>query len=165
MNFIVKNGPFVKSKNDKFSIELTILISLIPFLIYKIVGNPLNNFIILLVVMLSTFPISIFIDYLLNKKIDFKKNINDLSYSIIVSILIPINTPYILLFIINIILVIISKFLNFINYKSLLLFIIYFLITFNKDKIIINEYNIYLYLILLLIILFILINKGQLNLE
>ena len=37
MNYIVKNGPFVKSNNDKHHIELTYLLTLIPFLIYRII--------------------------------------------------------------------------------------------------------------------------------
>ena len=157
MNFIVKNGPFIKTKNDKLSIEAVTFISLIPFLIYRIILNPVNNLIILILLLLSTLPLSIFIDYIKNKKINIMDYINDLNYVLIMSILVPINIPYELIFTCNIVLIILSKFIDFINYKSLLIFIIFIYFQFINKNYILSDYNIYLYLIIYI--------KELLNLE
>lgn len=163
MEFIVKNGPFIKDKNNKNRIFLTYLLTLIPFLIYRIIDNTINNSILIFISLLSTLLVSVFIDYLRNKKIIFNNYINDISYAIIISLIVPVNTPYILIFILNIILVILNKFIKMINCKAIIVFICTMFLTLNHQNLILSNYNVYIFILLIIISMVILIIKRSIK--
>lgn len=161
MNFILKPGPFIYGKNTKYNIELTALITLIPFLIYRLLLNPINNSILFGTISLSTIISSLFIDYIKGKKLIFKNYISDIVYILIVSIIIPENISYLFIFLINLIITIIKKFVNIINFTSLIGFLSTLFLIINNKNIVFTNYNLFVMIIVSLIsIVVMIINKS-----
>ncbi len=161
MNFILKQGPFLHSKNNKFNIELTLLITLIPFVIYKISSNLINNLLLFIIILVSSLLTSIFIDYIKGNKIKIENYMDDIIYILIVSFIIPENISYLFIFLINILISIIRKYIKFLNYPIVIGIISFgFLDIFNKS-IILSNFNLYIFIIISIItILVLIINKS-----
>lgn len=163
MNFIVKNGPFIKDKNNVAKINLSIISTLIPFIIYKIFLNGINSIILFAISIISTLFISVFYDYIIGKKIIIDKYYKDLIFGIIVGFIIPINTPYIILFFTNIIITFISKYYKQINIYIIASTIITWFIIISGGKLIFLEYNIYIFSLLIFMVLLFLISMKTIK--
>ena len=163
MGYIVTNGPFIKSKNNKDKILLTNLMMLTPFLIYKFNINGLNGFVIFLVSIMSSLITSFLYNFINDKKNKLNNYYNEVIYSIIISLIVPINVPYLFLFFVNIVIIFLSKYLNITNIYIVACTIICFVMIFTNNKLVFLNYNIYIFSILLIISLFTLINTRSIK--
>jgi len=135
------NGPYIKDINSSKKIFRNILISLIPILIYKLFLTGINGLILLLVSSITTLITNILIEYIKNTN---KNYIYSIIIGIIIFLVIPSNTPFMLIFLANIISIIIFKFIKYINPIAISSFIIYMFFTITKNEIILSKYNIYI---------------------
>lgn len=163
MEFLVHNGPFIKDKNNVQKIILTNLLTLIPFMIYRCYINGLNSIVLFIISIVSSLFTSILFDYIKTNKIDIKNYYKNLIFSIIVVFITPLNTTYLLLVFVNIIIVLISKFYNEINMYTICGLIIYIYMMLTNNKILLGNYNIYIYSILILISLITLITNRSMK--
>lgn len=157
-------GPYIKSENNKTKIMYSILISLIPFIIYKLYLTNFKSIISLLIISIFSIITSIAFDMFKDYKNYKFKFINYLYIIIIGSItylFIPYKTPIILTILSIVLGIIINKFLKNINsiFVSGLLVYGYFALT--NGEIINLKINILLLIILAILSLFYLIlNKS-----
>jgi len=163
MKFIVNNGPFIKDKNNHQKIILTNLLLLIPFLIYRCYINGLNSIVLFVISIISSLFSSIMFDYIKNKRLDIKNYYKDVIYSIIVVLITPLNIPYLLLFFVNIIVVLLSKFYNEINIYIITSIIVYIFMIITNNNLIYCNYNIYIYSVLLFVSLITLITNRSIK--
>lgn len=148
------NGPYIKDLNSSKKIFKNILISLIPILLYKLFLTGINGIILLLISCITTIITNILAEYI--KGVN-KTYIYPIIIGIIVFLIIPSNTPYMLLLLLNIISIIIFKFINSINPIAISLFLIYLFFSLTKNDVILPKYNLYILLSLSIIILIYLI--------
>jgi len=157
VDFIVNNGPFIKDKNNIQKILLTNLFLLIPFIIYKFYIAGINSIIIFILSIISILGTSIIFDYIKYKNININKYYKDITFSIIITIILPCNTSYIVLLLVNIIVTTLSKFYDIINIYIISSFLICLFTKFTNNNLIYNNYNIYIYSLLLFISLIVLV--------
>lgn len=163
MEFLVHNGPFIKDKNNIQKIILTNLLTLIPFVIYRCCINGLNSIILFTISILSSLLTSMMFDYIKTNKIDIKNYYKDLIFSIIIVLITPLNTSYLLLLFVNVMVVLISKFYNEINIYAISSLIIYMFMILTNNRLMLGNYNIYIYSILLLFSLITLITNRSIK--
>ena len=161
MNFIVNNGPFIKDKNNVQKIMLTNLLTLLPFIIYRSCIDGINSIALFIISIISSIFVSIMYDYVRNNKIDYKNYVKDLIFSVIVVFVTPINTPYLLIFFNNIIVILISKFYNDINIYAIVFSIVTIFMLTTGNNLEFGNYNIYIFSVLLLISLITLISNKS----
>lgn len=154
------NGPYIKDLNNSKKIFRNILISLIPFLIYKLFLIGINGLILLLVSVITTLITNVLVEYI---KGNNKTYIYPIIIGIAIFLVIPSNTPFMLLFLNNIISILIFKFINYINPIAISSFITYMFFTITKNEIILLKYNIYILIGIALIILIYLIYNNTLK--
>ncbi len=155
MKISTKNGPFVKSNITKKKIEITILICLIVMNLYKIY---LDGFIILfhlVSVFVPLFIINVIYDCYKKRKITLLNYIDVIIVSLITTLLIPLNTSYILILGLTFLTGIIGKLFK-LNEISLNLSLI---LIFNNY--INTDYNIYIFgLLLILSLIYLIKNRA-----
>lgn len=130
-------GPYIKSENNNDKIIYNILISLIPFIIYKIYLTNLTSIISLFITIISSVLISIIFDAFKNSqsyKFNFKNYIYPVIIGTIIYLFIPSNTPLFLIILSTIIGTSINSFFKNVNPVLIASLIIYayFLITNNN---------------------------------
>ena len=162
MEYIVSKAPFMRSNNNKQKILITTLIMLIPFLIYRFLINCLNSIIIFLILFVTTLIINFVFKYISKKNQDINYYVC-LIYSIITTFILPVNTSYLLLFFINMIVILLSKFYRQINIYLVTTVIIYFTILLTNDSLVFLNYNIYIFAIFLIISIITLINTRAIK--
>lgn len=114
----IEKGPYIKSTNNSNKIIYNILISTIPFIIYRFYLTKIEDIVLLLISMSFTLLTSIIYEIVLNikeYKFNFKNHIYSLIMSIIIYLFIPYNTPLILLATSNLISTITNKLFKYIN--------------------------------------------------
>lgn len=152
------NGPYIKDLNNSKKIFRNILISLIPLLIYKLFLTGINGLILLLVSSITTLTTNILIEYIKNTN---KNYIYSVIIGIIIFLVMPSNTPFMLIFLTNIISIIIFKFVNFINPIAISSFITYIFFIVTKNEFILPEYNIYILIgISIITLIYLIVNKA-----
>jgi len=161
MEFIVNSGPFIKDKNNVQRIFVTNLLTLIPFMIYRCYINGLNSIVLFIVSIVSSLFTSVIFDYIKTGKIDIKNYYKTLIFSIIIVFITPLNISYLLLFFVNIIVILLSKFYNEINIYVIAALIIYLFMLLTNNNIVLGNYNIYIYFVLLFISLITLITNRS----
>ena len=132
-------------------------------MIYRCYVNGVNSIVLFIISIVSSLFTSVMFDYIKNNKIDFKNYYKDLIFSIVIVIITPLNTPYLLLFFANIIVMLISKFYNEINIYAITGFIIYLFMILTNNVIELADYNIYIYALLLFISLITLITNRSIK--
>lgn len=163
MEFKVGNGPFIKDSNNVQKIILTNLLTLLPFIIYRCFINGVNSIILFIISIISSVLTSILFDYVKDKKIDYKNYYKDLIFSIIVVFIIPVNTPYLLMFFANIIVVLVSKFYNEMNIYAIVGSIVCIFMLLTNNNLVFGNYNIYIFSVLLFISLLTLISNRSIK--
>lgn len=157
MKLNVKSGPFIKSNVTKQKIELTILISLIIMNLYRILVDGILPIFYLVSVFVPLFISSVIYDSISKRQIRLLNYINVIISSLITTLLIPINSNYILILILTFVTGIIGKFLK-VNEISLNLSLI---LIFNNPTM--TNYNIYIFSLLLILSIVALIKNRALK--
>jgi len=163
MEFIVNNGPFMKSKNTKDKILLINFIMLIPFLVYRLFLNSLNSIIIFVISLISSIVTSFLYNYINNKKQKFNNYYKELIYSIIITLITPVNVSYLLLFFVSVVVIFLSKYFDMFNIYLVSATIIYLTMILTSNTLQFVDYNIYIFSILILISLITLINTRSIK--
>ena len=112
------NGPYIKSSNNSNKIMYNILISMIPFVIYRFYLTKMEDIVLLLISMSFTLLTSIIHEIIKNikdYKFEFKNHLYSLIMSIVIYLFIPYNTPLIVVALSNILSITISKIIKNIN--------------------------------------------------
>ena len=145
MEFIVNNGPFMKSKNTKDKILLINFIMLIPFLVYRLYLNGLNSIIIFVISLISSIVTSFLYNYINNKEQKFNNYYKELIYSIIITLITPVNVSYLLLFFVSVVVIFLSKYFDMFNIYLVSATIIYLTMILTSNTLQFVDYNIYIF--------------------
>lgn len=163
MEFSIKNVSFMKSNNNNDKIFLINVATLMPFLIYKCYINGLNSIIICILSIISSFLSSLLYNYIVGHEHKISVYYKELIYSIIITFILPINTPYLLLFIVNIVIILLSKYINMINIYLISTTLIYYVILSTNNTLQFLDYNIYIFSLMLIISLLTLIDMRSIK--
>ena len=134
---------------------------LIPFLIYRCYLNGLNSIIIYIVSLISSLLTSVLYNYIISKKNKINIYYRELIYSIIITFILPINTPYLLLFFVNIVVILLSKYIDMVNIYLIPTTLVYFVILLMNNTLHFLNYNIYFFSLMLIMSLFTLIDTRS----
>lgn len=160
----MNHGPYIKSKNNKSKIIYNILISLIPFILYKLYLTNIKSILPLLISIVFSILTSVIFDTIKNYK-DYKFNYKDYLYTLVIGIIIhlfiPYNTPLLLLALTTSVAIIINKIFKNINPILIVGLVSYWYFILTNNEIIKLNINLYILILISAIsFIYLLINKA-----
>ena len=140
-------GPYIKSQNNNEKIIYNLLISLVPFVIYRIYLTNIESIISLFIIIIVSVLANIIFDTLKNLqnyKFRFKNYLYPIIIGTVIYLFIPYNTPLFLTVLATLVGIIINKLFKNINPVLITSLIIYAYFLITNNNIIKLDFNIFI---------------------